>query len=32
MNNVDVVIVEPKTGFLDYASKRLPLGVMSVAG
>ena len=32
MNHIDVVIVEPKTGFLDYASKRLPLGVMSVAG
>ena len=32
MQSVDVVLVEPKTGFLDYASKRLPLGIMSVAG
>ncbi len=32
MANSKVILVEPKTGFLDYASKRLPLGVMSVAG
>lgn len=32
MRRVDVVLVEPRTGFLDYASKRLPLGIMSVAG
>jgi len=32
MQKADIVLVEPKTGFLDYASKRLPLGVMSVAG
>lgn len=32
MREADVVLVEPKTGFLDYASLRLPLGIMSVAG
>lgn len=32
MKNADVVLVQPKTGFLDYASKRLPLGIMSIAG
>lgn len=30
MREADVILVEPKTGFLDYASIRLPLGVMSV--
>lgn len=32
MKDYNIVLVEPKTGFLDYASKRLPLGIMSVAG
>jgi len=32
MAKSNIILVEPKTGFLDYASKRLPLGVMSVAG
>ena len=32
MQKADVVLVQPKSGFLDYASKRLPLGIMSIAG
>ena len=32
MQKADVILVQPKSGFLDYASKRLPLGIMSIAG
>jgi len=32
MKSADVILIQPKTGFLDYASKRLPLGIMSIAG
>ena len=32
MQKADVVLVQPKSGFLDYASRRLPLGIMSIGG